>query len=131
MKYLFLLFAFLFSVAAQAQTYQNADTVSCPDLLENIHVRPLYSDSLSSSFVIFIKKEVKLHKHTAHTEHVIVLEGAGTMVLGDSTFTIKKGDVVFIPKGTAHKVVTLSKEPLKVISIQSPYFDGSDRLMLE
>lgn len=131
MKHLFLLFAFLFSVAAQAQTYQNADTVSCPDLLENIYVRPLYSDSLSSSFVIFIKKEVKLHKHTAHTEHVIVLEGAGTMVLGDSTFTIKKGDVVFIPKGTAHKVVTLSKEPLKVISIQSPYFDGSDRLMLE
>jgi mannose-6-phosphate isomerase-like protein (cupin superfamily) len=53
------------------------------------------------------------------------------MVLGDSTFTIKRGDVVFIPKGTAHKVVTLSKEPLKVISIQSPYFDGSDRLMLE
>ncbi len=131
MKYLFLLFAFLFSVAAQAQTYQNADTVSCPDLLENIYVRPLYSDSLSSSFVIFIKKEVKLHKHSAHTEHVIVLEGVGTMVLGDSTFTIKRGDVVFIPKGTAHKVVTLSKEPLKVISIQSPYFDGSDRLMLE
>ncbi len=131
MKYLILLVASLFCMVVQAQTFQNADTVSCPDSLENIYVRPLYSDSLSSSFVIFIKNEVKLHKHNAHTEHVMVLQGEGTMVLGDSTFTIKKGDIVFIPKGTPHKVLTTSKIPLKVISIQSPNFDGSDRLMLE
>ena len=131
MKCLILLFASFFGIAAQAQTFQNADTISCPDSLENIYVRQLYSDSLSSSFVIFIKKEVKLHKHNAHTEHVMVLQGEGTMVLGDSTFTIKKGNIVFIPKGTPHKVLTTSKIPLKVISIQSPNFDGSDRLMLE
>lgn len=131
MKYLTLLFASIFCLAAQAQTFQNADTVSCPSTIENIYARPLYSDSLSSSFVIFIKKEVKLHKHNTHTEHVMVLQGEGTMVLGDSTFTIKKGDIVFIPKGTPHKVLTTSKIPLKVISIQSPNFDGSDRIMLE
>ena len=131
MKLLFTFFALCCCIAAQAQNFQNADTISCPANIENIHLRPLYADSLCSSFVIFIKKEVKLHMHQHHTVHVLVLEGEGTMTLGDKTFTIKKGDVVFIPHGTPHKVVTTSKQPLKVISLQSPYFDGSDRVLLE
>lgn len=98
---------------------------------ENIYSRPLYSDSLCSSFVIFIKKEVKLHKHLHHTEHVTVLDGEATMTLGDKVFTVKKGDFIFIPKNTPHKVVTTSQTPLKVISLQAPYFDGTDRVLLE
>lgn len=131
MKLFYTLIFSLISLVPFAQTFQNADTITCPDSVGNIYVRPLYSDSLSSSYVIFIKKEVKLHQHISHTEHVIVLEGTGDMVLGKKEFTVKKGDVIFIPKGTAHKVVTTSKQPLKVISIQSPQFLGLDRIMLE
>jgi mannose-6-phosphate isomerase-like protein (cupin superfamily) len=131
MKTIFTFLILFVSISAQAQTWQNADTVSCPDDVENIYVRPLYSDSLSSSYVIFIKKQVKLHKHINHTEHVMVLAGSGDMVLGDKVFPIKKGDVVFIPKNTPHSVVTTSKKPLKVVSIQSPQFLGKDRVFLE
>jgi mannose-6-phosphate isomerase-like protein (cupin superfamily) len=50
------------------------------------------------------------------------------MMLEEKKFEIKHGDVIFIPKNTFHSVKTTSKEPLKVISIQAPYFDGKDRV---
>jgi len=98
---------------------------------ENVYSEKITGDSLSTSFLILIKKEVKLHKHLEHSEHVYVLEGEGNMQLGNDWFKIKSGDLIFIPKNTPHKVVTTSKIPLKVISIQSPQFDGSDRILLE
>lgn len=106
------------------------DTVKAPAAYENVHVVKIASDSLSTTFVIFIKKEVKLHRHNQHTENVIVLDGEGEMQLGDKKFRVKKGDHVFIPKGTKHAVVVKSKKPMKVMSIQSPNFDGKDREMI-
>jgi mannose-6-phosphate isomerase-like protein (cupin superfamily) len=52
------------------------------------------------------------------------------MRLDSSNFTIQKGDVIFIPQKSIHAVKTLSKKPLKVISIQTPLFDG-DRVWVE
>lgn len=114
-----------------AQNYLNTDTVGLKTVSDNIYNSPLFGDSLASSFVIVIKKEVKLHKHLNHSEHVVVLAGSGTMKLGDKQIEIKKGDVVFIPKNTPHSVKVNSKEVLKVLSIQAPYFDGKDRVMIE
>lgn len=131
MKLFFASLLVVFTSPLFAQNTQNTDTIQCPAGVENIYSRPLYSDSLCSSFVIFIKKEVKLHKHLHHTEHVTVLDGEATMTLGDKVFTVKKGDFIFIPKNTPHKVVTTSQTPLKVISLQAPYFDGTDRVLLE
>lgn len=98
---------------------------------ENVYSEKIAEDSLSSSFLIWIKKEVKLHKHLEHSEHVYVLDGEGNMQLGNENLNIKAGDIIYIPQNTPHKVVTTSKKPLKVISIQSPQFDGSDRILLE
>lgn len=98
---------------------------------ENVYSEKIAEDSLSSSFIIWIKKEVKLHKHLEHSEHVYVLDGEGNMQLGNEKIIIKAGDLVFIPQNTPHKVITTSKTPLKVISIQSPKFDGTDRILLE
>jgi len=66
-----------------------------------------------------------------HSEQVYVLDGEGTMKLGNKSFVIKKGDLVFIPKNTIHSVQCNSAKPLKVISVQSPYFDGTDRVLVE
>lgn len=87
-------------------------------------------DSLSSSFCILIPNEVKPHKHLHHSEQVYVLQGEGEMKLADKTIKIKKGDLIFIPKNTVHAVKCLGKKKLKVISIQSPNFDGTDRVMV-
>ena len=59
-----------------------------------------------------------------------MLEGSGLMTLGDEERRIKKGDYVFIPKGTHHSVQVIGEEPMKVISVQTPSFDGSDRVFV-
>ena len=115
----------------KAQTFTNTDTIGVKTLSDNLYNKPLFSDSLASSFVIVIKKEVKSHKHLNHTEHVVVLAGSGEMKLNGKVFEIKKGDVVFIPKNSVHSVKTTSKEPLKVLSLQAPFFDGKDRVFTE
>lgn len=121
--------AIAFSV--ESQTVIDLDTLKLPQQTENVFNKALFSDSLTSSFCIIIKNEVKAHKHQFHSEHVYVMEGEAQMRLGDKTFKIKKGDLVFIPKNTIHAVKTTSKQPLKVISIQAPLFDGKDRIFTE
>lgn len=136
------IFLFLFCSATffcAAQTNQSLDTVKAAGDYENIYLRKLYSDSLVSSFIIFIKKEVKMHKHAFHSEHVYVLEGEGEMMVDDAStplstskkFPVKKGDVIFIPKNTFHSLTVTSKTPVKVISVQAPMFDGKDRVVME
>lgn len=131
MRFIFLIAFLGFATFTKSQTILNADSIGRLSASENIYSKSLFSDSLATSFCITIKKEVKLHKHAGHSEHVIVMEGEGLMKLGDNSFTIKKGDIVFIPKNTPHAVKTTSKTALKVISIQSPLFDGKDRIMIE
>lgn len=98
---------------------------------ENIHVKKLASDSLSTSFLIWIRESVPLHKHEKHTENVYVLEGEGDMTVGDKTLKLKAGSYIFIPKNTPHSVVVdKSKGLMKVLSVQSPNFDGTDRVMI-
>ncbi len=98
---------------------------------EPLKVEKIGGDSLTTSFVISIKQGVKKHFHKEHSETIYILEGQGKMLLGEKTINIKKGDYIFIPKNTPHKVDVTSENPLKVLSIQSPYFDGKDRFLLE
>jgi mannose-6-phosphate isomerase-like protein (cupin superfamily) len=130
MKYtgLILLMTCIFSV--KAQTVSNLDTVAKGSSIAKIINRPLFGDSLASSFCIVIRDEVPAHIHEFHSEHVLVLEGEALMTLGKDKFTIRKNDLIFIPKKTEHSVKNTGKVPLKVLSIQSPFFDGRDRVLV-
>lgn len=127
MKQAVLVFAMFFGVALNAQVI-STDTINSPASDKN-YVRSLHNDSLSSSFLIIIPKEVKSHYHAVHTEQVVVISGEADMMLGDQKIHIKAGDVIIIPKGTVHSVIVTSEDPLKIISVQAPYFDGADRIM--
>jgi mannose-6-phosphate isomerase-like protein (cupin superfamily) len=126
-----LLYSCVTPITIGAQTVSKTDTIGSTSKTENIYNKALYSDSLCSSFCIVIKNEVKPHKHHYHSEHVTVLEGEGLMKLDGKSFTIRKGDVVFIPKNAVHSVKRIGLIPLKVISVQAPYFDGKDRVIVE
>ena len=129
-KFFFLLFCTA-TLLCKAQTSQSLDTIKAPDVYDNIYVRKFYSDSLASSFVIFIKKEVNAHKHATHSEHIYFLDGEGEMMVGEKKISVKKGDMIFVPKGTVHSLAVTSKTPVKVLSVQAPMFDGKDRVMIE
>lgn len=115
-------------VSAQVLEHQS---ITPPDDFTTVFVHKVSEDSLSSTFIIFIKEKVAMHKHEFHSENVIVLEGTATMYLDGITYEIKPGDIIFIPKNTWHEVKVSSSIPLKVVSIQSPFFDGSDRILFK
>lgn len=127
-KWLLLLSVFWFS-RAKAQVLPDQVHISPPKSFENVHVQRIQGDSNYTAFVIWIKKEVKPHFHQHHTEVITVLEGKARMTLNEHRFTIKKGDVLVIPEGSVHSVINKHKKPLKVLSVQTPWFDGSDRIM--
>ncbi len=130
MKYILCFFLFFTSNSYFGQLYLQLDSIPFKSE-ELIKIERIGGDSLTSSFVISIKQGVKKHLHREHSETIYVIEGEAEMLLGDRTINIKKGDYIFIPKNTPHKVEVTSAIPLKVLSIQSPYFDGKDRLLLE
>lgn len=132
-KKLSLIFVFsLFGgVITYAQSYLNLDTVQVQEAYENVLIKKLNTDKNASTFLIFIKKEVKMHKHMTHSETIYILEGTGEMNLGNEKMEVKKGDIIFVPENTPHSVKVTSEIPLKVISNQAPEFDGKDRVFIE
>lgn len=120
-----LIIALLWNAVAGAQSALTERSMSSPD---NIEVIALGSDDNSSQFVIFVRDEVKAHKHVSHSESIYVIAGQATMRLGDKKFAIKPGDFVQVPQGVVHAVEVTSATPLQVLSVQAPKFDGSDRI---
>ncbi len=120
---------FLFFIyTVSAQTIKSTYNLEPEEEYDNIYVQNLDTDSLSTTFAIWIKLQVKIHKHVNHIENVYILEGTGEFTVSDSTYKVKKGDLIVIPKNTWHGVNVSSKNPMKVISIQSPEFKGLDRV---
>lgn len=120
-----LISSFLLCWCFFSQAQFNIENVK-PDssTFENIYVKKIAEDKLQSTYAIWVKEKVKPHYHANHTEVVFVVSGRGMMRLGDEVLKIKKGSVIRIPAETVHAVVTTSRKPLKVISIQAPKFDG-------
>ena len=130
-KFIFILLA-LISINSFAQKAINCTEIQPDEEYENIHVKRIDGDDNKTSFIIWVKKEVKAHKHEKHTETLYVLEGEGEMTIGDNTFKIKEGDYINIPLGSVHSVNKVTSEkPLKVISVQAPEFLGEDRVFVE
>ena len=102
-----------------------------PEKFENIHVQKLVSDKNSTSFIIWVRKSVKAHKHETHTENLYVIAGTANMVIGEESRKIKPGDWLIIPQGTVHSVEVTSTKPLKVLSVQAPEFTGKDRIFVD
>lgn len=135
MKHLFkpiLFILLLLGVASTKAQKVSPSEMFLPDSSKPVIVKSIFTDSVScSSFAIEIKKEIKLHRHAMHSEQVYIVSGKALMFLADKEFVVSPGDLIFIPVGTPHKVKVIGETPLKVISFQSPYFDGKDRIMME
>ena len=126
---IFYVFALCFSHAFAQSTH--LDTLRNPDPSKPVSVLKLGSDSLSSQFVIWVNTEVKPHRHQFHSENVYILSGEGIMKLGENEFAVRQGSLIFIPRNTVHSMKVTSSEPLKLISVQSPEFDGKDRIFTD
>src|SRR5215207_3787519 len=57
------------------------------------------------------------HYHLANEEAIYVLEGSGTLRIGERQITFSRGDYVAMPvgEGGAHQIINTSDEPLRYL----------------
>src|SRR5262245_18467227 len=63
---------------------------------------------------------VPKHMHPNTNEFQYIVEGTGTLWLGDKEVRVKPGDLVIIPKGTAHGGTKPDGVVFKAIAIKPP-----------
>jgi mannose-6-phosphate isomerase-like protein (cupin superfamily) len=119
-----------FATFSHAQEVKNLPAIKQKAAYENVTSLNLFSDSSATSNVVWVKKEVKPHYHNHHTEQAYVIEGTGQMLLGNDIVDVRPGDLILIPNGTVHALRVTSSTPMKVLTIHSPAFDGSDRVQV-
>ena len=74
---------------------------------------------------------VPKHMHPNTNEMQYILEGTGTIWLGDKEVTVKPGDLVIIPKGTPHGGTKPNGRTIKAIAIKTPPQAPDDIKMLD
>jgi mannose-6-phosphate isomerase-like protein (cupin superfamily) len=70
------------------------------------------------------------HMHPNTNEIQFILEGTGTIWLGDKEVKVKPGDLVVIPKGTPHGGTKPDGRTLKALAIKTPPQAPDDTKML-
>ncbi|PWL33085.1 MAG: cupin domain-containing protein [Fluviicola sp. XM-24bin1] len=129
MKHLLSFFFVLFIFLSHSQEHKNLNDYQPTEEYENVHVLKIAEDDLQSTYIIWVKDSVPEHYHASHTENIVVIQGKARMTLNGEEIIVKKGDFINIPEGTKHAVLeVLSHKPLKVLSTQTPMFDGKDRI---
>jgi mannose-6-phosphate isomerase-like protein (cupin superfamily) len=73
---------------------------------------------------------VPRHKHPNTNEFQYILEGTGTVWLGDKEVHVKPGDLIVIPKGTPHAGTKPEGRTFKAIAIKTPPQAPTDTVML-
>ena len=73
---------------------------------------------------------VPKHMHPNTNEIQYILEGTGTIWLGDKEVKVKPGDLVVIPKGTPHGGTKPDGRTIKAIAIKTPPQAPDDTKML-
>ena len=74
---------------------------------------------------------VPKHMHPNSNEIQYILDGTGTIWLGDKEVTVKPGDLVIIPKGTPHGGTKPISGQVKAIAIKTPPQAPDDTKLLD
>lgn len=70
----------------------------------------------------------ELHIHPDAEELVVILRGAGTMILDNKSHSVRAEDVIYIPPGAEHELRNTSDDLLCCLFINVPVDEGLQRL---
>lgn len=71
-----------------------------------------------------------LHKHLKTEEIYHIIQGEGTVSVGDETMIVQAGDSILIPPGTTHNIRNNRNEELKILCCCSPAYSHDDTFLL-
>jgi len=86
-----------------------------------------YRDSDAANLHVTTIREAQLHYHERCTEFYYVLEGAGTMQVGEETVQVRPGTAVLIPPGTPHR----GWGDFTTVVFGVPAWDEADEVIVE
>jgi len=64
-----------------------------------------------------------LHTQNDHDELLVIIEGNVDFKVGEETKSVKRGDLVFIPKATLHGPMLKEGQSFAALSVFAPHFD--------
>jgi mannose-6-phosphate isomerase-like protein (cupin superfamily) len=130
--------ASMLTEASAATEAINAQVIHVPELTGDALGPASPTNFRSKTFVIADGATVSVqdgnvpkHMHPNTNEIQYILEGTGTIWLGDKEVSVKPGDLVIIPKGTAHAGTKPDGRPFKSIAIKTPQQAPDDTKMLD
>lgn len=68
------------------------------------------------------KRAFPLHNHHVNEEMFFVLQGAGEVRIGETTYPIRSGDIIACPPGgkeTAHQIINTGAEELRYLAVST------------
>src|SRR6188474_2510589 len=70
-------------------------------------IRPLVEESDGAAAEVHHVEidNAKLHYHERTDEFYYIIDGQGTMVLDDDQISVRRGAVIYVPRGVKHKAV--------------------------
>ena len=74
-------------------------------------------------------KRLSYQKHSQRAEHWFVVEGTAKVTLDDEEITVRAGEAIDIPIGTAHRVENPGDENLLFIEVQRGNYLGEDDIV--
>jgi mannose-6-phosphate isomerase-like protein (cupin superfamily) len=98
---------------------------------DNVGYRSKTFMSADGATVSIQDGQVPKHMHPNTNELQYILEGTGTIWLGDKEVTVKPGDLVIIPKGTPHGGTKPNGRPIKSMAIKTPPQAPDDTKLLD
>ena len=65
-------------------------------------------------------EEIGLETHTENDQFFRFEAGLGTVIVGETEYSVGDGDVVIVPAGTPHNVMNTGVEPLNLYTLYAP-----------
>ena len=98
---------------------------------ENIKFTTLGQGSTVSHHIVQIRDREIPHVHKDHDLTVVVMRGAGYLILEEKRIDLGEGDVVFIPRNAIHHYVNVSNRASVALVMFSPPYDGKDNIPIK
>tara|TARA_B100000989_G_scaffold103923_1_gene76138 strand:- start:7150 stop:8550 length:1401 start_codon:yes stop_codon:yes gene_type:complete len=73
--------------------------------------------------------QLSLQSHKFRAEHWVVVEGEATVTKDESSLTVLENESVYIPLGCKHSLSNNTKDPLKIIEVQTGTYFGEDDIV--
>ena len=93
-------------------------------------------DSIESGVNFQVKRlhvnpgaKLSLQMHHKRAEHWVVIDGEASVINGEETLTLTKGESTYIPLGVTHSLENKTSQTLEIIEVQSGSYLGEDDIV--